>query len=146
MTEKRSPAPGGARDVFGGRRVSAARRTIAATAEALHGAFTVDELHAAVRDREPGVGMATVYRAVAAMTAAGSLAPVGNRDGSTLYAFCVGGEHHHHLVCTGCGTVVGIACPVDRSLELAARSAGYAVTGHEVTLYGICSACAEKDD
>jgi Fur family ferric uptake transcriptional regulator len=126
--------------------VSAARRSIARAAAAFRGAFTVEELYASVTGSEPGVGMATVYRAVAAMSTAGSLAPVGARDGSTLYALCAGGSHHHHLVCTGCGTVAGIACPIDRSLEKAAREAGYTVTGHEVTLYGLCSACSGERD
>jgi len=137
-----APDPFETRDLFGGRRVSAARRTIAHAATELHGAFTVEELHAAVLRTEANVGIATVYRAVAAMSAAGSLAPVGYRDGSALYALCTGGAHHHHLVCTDCGTVVGVACPIDRSLERAASDAGYTVTGHEVTLYGLCGTCS----
>lgn len=146
VTHIHTPAPAEVRDLFGERRVSAARHTIARAAAALHGAFTVEELHASATRSEPGVGMATVYRAVAAMSAAGSLAPVGYRDGSALYALCAGGTHHHHLVCTGCGTVVGIACPVDQSLERAARQAGYTVTGHEVTLHGLCRSCSGKRD
>jgi len=134
------------RDLFGGCRVSAARRVIAGAATALHGAFTVEDLHASATLTDAGIGMATVYRAVASMTTAGSLAPVGYRNGSTLYALCTGGEHHHHIVCTGCGTVVGIACPINRALESAARRAGYTVTAHEVTLYGLCTSCSGKRD
>ncbi len=133
-------------DLFGDRRVSAARRIIAQATSALHGAFTVEDLHASVVRAEASVGLATVYRAVAAMLAAESLVPVGYRDGSALYALCVGGAHHHHLVCTGCGTVAGIACPIDRALEHAAFEAGYTVTGHEITLYGLCRTCAGKRD
>jgi len=129
-------------DLFGGSRLSAARRVIAEAVRSLGGAFTAEELHAAVSATRAGIGVATVYRAVAAMSAAGALAPVGSRDGSTLYALCAGGDHHHHLVCTGCGTVVGIACPVDGSLLRSAENAGYTVTAHEVTLYGLCAACA----
>lgn len=132
--------------LFGGARVSAARRAITGAIDSLGGAFTADELHAAVSATHAGIGVSTVYRAVAAMTASGSLAPVGTRDGSTLYALCAGGEHHHHLVCTGCGTVVGIACPVDGSLLRSAEKAGYTVTAHEVTLYGLCAACSGERD
>jgi Fur family ferric uptake transcriptional regulator len=146
VTAIHTSPPAGVRDLFGSRRVSAARHTIADAAAALDGAFTVDELHASVTRAEPGIGIATVYRAVSAMVGAGSLAPVGYRDGSALYALCAGGAHHHHLVCTGCGTVVGMACPVDRSLETAARQAGYTVTGHEVTLWGLCGSCSGTRD
>lgn len=146
MTHIHAPEALDARDLFGGHRVSTARRTIARAAASLHGAFTVEDLHASVVRAEANVGVATVYRAVAAMLAAGSLAPVGYRDGSALYALCVGGAHHHHLVCTGCGTVAGIACPIDGALEIAAREAGYTVTGHEITLYGLCRTCAGECD
>jgi Fur family ferric uptake transcriptional regulator len=146
LTTSHTTSTVGVRDLFGGRRVSAARRTIADAAATIHGAFTVEQLHAVVQLSAPGIGIATVYRAVAAMSAASSLAPVGYRVGSALWALCPGGTHHHHLVCTGCGTVVGIACPVDRSLEDAARKTGYTVTGHEVTLYGLCRSCVGECD
>ncbi|KAF0208189.1 MAG: transcriptional repressor [Actinomycetota bacterium] len=146
MATSHTQSTAGVRDLYGGRRVSAARRTIADAAALIRGAFTVEQLHDAVQLSEPGIGIATVYRAVAAMSATGSVAPVGYRAGSALYALCPGGTHHHHLVCTGCGSVVGIACPVDRSLEDAARKTGYTVTGHEVTLYGLCRSCAGECD
>ncbi|TDB36964.1 MAG: transcriptional repressor [Actinobacteria bacterium] len=141
-----APAALLANELFGGSRLSVARRAIAEAVRSLGGAFTAEELHEAVASSREGIGVATVYRAVAAMTAAGSLAPVGSRKGSTLYALCAGGDHHHHLVCTGCGTVVGIACPVDGSLMRSAEDAGYTVTAHEVTLYGLCAACTRARD
>ena len=130
--------------LYGGGRVSAARRAIATALGTIDAAFTVEDLHAAVLATQAGIGVATVYRAVGAMAATGSVAPVGTRDGSTLYARCAGGSHHHHLVCTGCGAVVGIACPVDSALLHSAEKAGYTVTAHEVTLYGLCSTCAKE--
>ncbi|PKQ19921.1 MAG: hypothetical protein CVT66_07820 [Actinobacteria bacterium HGW-Actinobacteria-6] len=137
----KAPSP----DLFGGQRLSAARRRIAAAVPSIGGAFTAEDLHEVVSAGDgPGIGVATVYRAVSAMTAAGSLAAVGARDGSTLYALCTGGEHHHHLVCTGCGIVVGIGCPIDGALRRSAEEAGYTVTSHEVTLYGLCRACAKE--
>jgi Fur family ferric uptake transcriptional regulator len=140
-THQHAPLP----DLFGGRRMSAARLRIAASVPSIGGAFTAEDLHEVVSAGDgPGIGVATVYRAVAAMTAAGSLAAVGARDGSTLYALCTGGEHHHHLVCTGCGTVVGIGCPIDGALRRSAEEAGYTVTSHEVTLYGLCRDCSGK--
>lgn len=134
-------------DIFGGTRMSAARRRIADAVGALGCAFTAEDLHAAVADAGgSGIGVATVYRAVSAMADAGSLAPVGSRDGSTLYALCRGGEHHHHLVCTGCGAVAGIECPLGGEVERSAAAAGYTVTEHEITLYGLCAGCAGKRD
>jgi len=130
---RRSPyAPG---------RMTAQRRAIAEAARGLRRAFTVEELHAAALARFPGLGMATVYRATTALAAVGTLTQVGERDGGALYAFCDRGDHHHHLVCTGCGRIAGMECPLDTTALAAADSAGFTVTGHEITVYGLCHSC-----
>ncbi|MHB1342315.1 MAG: Fur family transcriptional regulator [Coriobacteriia bacterium] len=128
---------------YGARRVSAARKAIAEIAAGLPGAFSVEGLWAKVTDVMPGVGLATVYRAVNAMLDTAYIAPVGASGGTALYAVCAGGAHHHHLVCTACGAVAGIACPVDGGLASTARSVGYTLTSHEITLYGVCRACSK---
>lgn len=137
-----APTTDNARRAYGTARVSAARRDIAGAVAGFPGAFSVEDLHREVSRTSPGIGVATVYRAVAAMSRSGHLAAVGTRDGTTLWAVCGGGAHHHHLVCTSCGAVTGVACPLESGLIAAADGAGYTLTGHEITLYGVCGACA----
>jgi len=132
------------RGAYGASRVSQARRAIAEAAVAMSGAFTVEDLHAHLVRTARGVGLATVYRAIAAMLGSGFLATVGTRSGIALYARCAGGDHHHHLVCTGCGTVAAVDCPLDRAVLAAAGRAGYTITDHEVVLYGLCGACDDS--
>jgi len=127
--------------LYGGGRMSAQRAIIADAVLGLPGAFTAEELHRAVTALSPGVGLATAYRALAAMQAAGTLTVVGNRDGSALLARCDRHDHHHHLVCTTCASVVAIDCPLGDATLAAAERAGHLVTRHEITLYGLCSAC-----
>lgn len=122
---------------YGTRRVSMARAAIADAAAGMAGAFTAESLHAQVVARRPGIGLATVYRAVAAMADAGYLARVGERDGAALYAVCGHGGHHHHAVCERCGTVTPVACAFVPN----ALPSGFAVTRHEVAIYGVCPAC-----
>lgn len=129
------------RALYGGGRLSAQRALIAEVVTTLPGAFTADELHAAVARIAPGVGLATVYRALAAMHAAGSVTAVGERAGSALLARCNRHDHHHHLVCTACGTVVGVECPLGAETLASAERAGHLVTRHEITLYGLCATC-----
>lgn len=129
------------RSAYGASRVSLARRAITEAVVTISGAFTVEDLHARLTGTSDGVGLATVYRAVAAMLDSGFLATVGTRSGVALYARCGGGDHHHHLVCTGCGTVAAVDCPLDARLQAAASRSGYTITGHEVVLYGLCAAC-----
>lgn len=127
---------------YGAGRVTAPRRLIADTALRLNRAFTIDELAEAVRRIDPRhAATATVYRAVAAMEASGFLARVGVRDGAALFAHCGdSAHHHHHVVCDSCGKIAHAACPLPE-VETG-RSAGFIITRHEVTLYGLCPACA----
>lgn len=130
------------RTAYGTGRVTAPRRLIASTASQLDRAFTIDELADAVRHADPRhAATATVYRAVAAMEASGFLVRVGQRDGATLFARCGdSARHHHHVVCDSCGKIAHAACPLPE-VESGA-TAGFIITRHEVTLYGLCPACA----
>ena len=100
-------------------------------------------LAASVRAADPSIGTATVYRAVAAMLGSGWIERVGERDGSVLYAICASGGHHHHVVCDGCGKVATTTCPVRVDAGSADERDGFVITRHEVTLYGLCPACAD---
>jgi Fur family transcriptional regulator, ferric uptake regulator len=126
------------RAAFGEGRVSAQRVTIARVTRDADGAFSADDLFAAVRRESPGVGMATVYRAVAAMEAAGFIEAVGARGNATLYLHCPHEGHHHHVVCTGCGAVAAAECSV---VDSAVGTDGFIITGHDLTLYGLCPRC-----
>jgi len=123
--------------------MSSARSAIADAAARMGGAFTAEALHARVVEARPGIGLATVYRAVAAMADAGYLARVGDRDGAALYAVCSDHDgHHHHAVCERCGAVTPVACAFVPS----ALPAGFVATRHEVAIYGLCEECRDAED
>ena len=56
-------------------------------------------------------------------------------------------EHHHHLICDGCGAVVDftLGAELERRLESAfaatADNVGFAPTHHVVDVYGTCTRC-----
>ncbi len=132
---------------YGGGRLSAQRRAIAATICELPGAFTVEELTAASSQGRGGAraGTATVYRAVGALEASGWLERVGERDGRALFTRCSAGDHHHHhLVCERCGHTEPTNCPVAVAPDDPSTRGGFVVTRHEVTLYGLCARCAAR--
>jgi len=133
---------------YGSARRSPQRESIARAAQSIAGAFSVDTLVTRVRESDPGVGAATVYRAVASMVEHGYLESVGEHDGRTLYLHCGADEHHHHLVCTGCGSFTPVPCPLDDHAIHHAAEEGFVITHHEVSVYGLCASClrlAESD-
>ena len=128
---------------FGSGRMTAQRAAIAASAEQMGCVFTVDDLAVAARESDATVGIATVYRAVSAMEASGWLERVGERAGSALFARCSAGDHHHHhLICTDCGRLEPAECPLEAIAASGETASGFVVTGHDVTLYGLCPDCA----
>jgi Fur family ferric uptake transcriptional regulator len=132
---------------FGSGRMTTQRATIIDAADLMGCAFSVDDLAVAVRAHDASLGLATVYRAVSAMEASGWLERVGERSGSALYARCpAAGHHHHHLICTGCGRLEPANCPLGTVADDVATASGFVLTGHDVTLYGLCPDCASSGE
>ena len=56
-----------------------------------------------------------------------------------------GSQHHHHLVCDGCGELVPFHDEqLERAIAGVARRVAFDVSDHDVTLRGMCSRCAAK--
>jgi Fur family transcriptional regulator, ferric uptake regulator len=55
------------------------------------------------------------------------------------------GEHHHHLVCDGCGLVMPFSDPgLERAIRSLSDRVPLAVSEHEIVLHGACPDC--RDD
>ena len=103
--------------------------------------FTIDDLWQMLRQMEPRLGRATVYRAVEMLFSLGLLDRIEFADGTHHYRVC-GGVHHHHLTCTQCHLVVevNICLPVDQFTSIG-KQTDFAIEGHSITLFGRCPAC-----
>lgn len=101
----------------------------------------------------PDLPQSSVYRNVTNLLDAGVLRRVSGADdhGRIELAEELSG-HHHHLICTNCGTVEDFdAFPeLERAVEEATRRAahlyGYAITEHRLELFGSCPACTATHD
>jgi Fur family transcriptional regulator, ferric uptake regulator len=52
-------------------------------------------------------------------------------------------EHHHHLACDECGTVMPFSdAGLERAIEVLSRRVPLAVSDHEIVLHGACQDCA----
>jgi len=99
-----------------------------------------DLLEAASR-RSPGLGLATVYRALKRLAAAGEVRKV-EVAGLPPHYECLSEGHHHFFVCENC----------QRMFDLEGCSAGlkqlmppgFRMRSHEIVIYGACRECAES--
>jgi Fur family transcriptional regulator, ferric uptake regulator len=93
------------------------------------------------RRRAPGLGERTAERTVALLVDRGAVDAIARPGGEVVYRLC-GHGHHHHLVCTSCGSVAELAeCEVDDWAAGQAARHGFLVEGHDVTVHGRCAAC-----
>lgn len=103
--------------------------------------LTPQELHAQIIEKHPDIGLVTVYRTLDVLNGLGLLChfqPEGNAR-----SFKVGPpEHHHHLVCRGCGEVVDFTgkCPTELKTSLE-QETGFLITDHQLEFAGYCRAC-----
>ncbi|WP_099021149.1 Fur family transcriptional regulator [Mycolicibacterium palauense] len=124
-----------------GVRATRQRAAIAALLDDSSEFRSAQALHVELRQRGNEIGLATVYRALQTMVAAGLVDSVRTDAGESLYRRC-SQHHHHHLVCRSCGATVEVA---GRSVEMwaanVARKHGFTDTSHTVEVFGVCAAC-----
>ena len=96
--------------------------------------------------RLPGVGRATIYRALEQLEDLGLIQRVDVKgDAAGFERVDPSGHHHHHIVCEQCGRVVAFE---DENLEQAilklAERPDFNVSSHDVTLRGECVTCRRR--
>ena len=102
---------------------------------------SAQDLHASLRGAGAKVGLATVYRTLAAMAAAGEIDTLRTDEGEAVYRQCSTG-HHHHLVCRSCGRTVEIEGPaVERWADAVAAEHGFTEVEHTLEIFGTCADC-----
>ncbi|MCR2813961.1 transcriptional repressor [Microbacterium sp. zg.Y1090] len=110
------------------------------------GFVSAQALHATLRDENTGIGLATVYRALAGLAAAGDADQLQSPEGEALYRACSTDGHHHHLICRRCGRTVEIAATdVEQWARRTAAQHGFTQAEHVVDIFGLCAACTTAD-
>lgn len=108
-----------------------------------HRHLNVDELHRLVREKDPTIGYATVYRTLKLLERYGLVNCSNFGDGTARYEVNEGSEDHHdHLICTDCGDIVEFENDAIEALQKeVAVALGFQLTSHRMDLFGVCPAC-----
>ncbi|HEX3394422.1 MAG TPA: Fur family transcriptional regulator [Acidimicrobiales bacterium] len=96
-----------------------------------------------------GVPQSSAYRNLTVLIDAGVVRRLAGADDLGRFELSeeLTGEHHHHLVCVACGTVVDVtASPLlERALsdagQVVADETGFVITDHRIDLVGCCPDC-----
>ena len=138
----RQNAPLATRIRSGGGRLTKQKLLVAELLAEAKQALSAQEVYARLHARRPGLGRATVYRALEEQVA-GGMAQRLEREGHVYAYVACSPEHHHHVVCARCGRSADIdetlVRPLIRSVR---RETGFDVDHARLDLYGLCARCA----
>ncbi len=111
----------------------------------MNGHLSVEEVWAKVRQDDARVSVATVYRTMKLLSESGLAHSRNFGDGQTRYEPAIGREHHDHLICTGCGTIIEFENDqIERMQDAVAKRHGFKVSSHKMELYGLCKSCQKS--
>jgi Fur family transcriptional regulator, ferric uptake regulator len=106
------------------------------------GHFDADRLYLAMKGSGSKVSRATVYNTIEKLRACGILAQYRFSGRPATYELTYDVQPHHHMICTGCGSIEEF---IDKRVDRLARDAA-ATMDHQLEdailhIYGLCPAC-----
>lgn len=103
--------------------------------------LSAEMIYQLLKDSGEEVNLATVYRVLAQFVEAGLVNRHYFEGGHSVYELD-DGDHHDHLVCVHCGRVEEFVDPIiEQHQNAIAKKAGFTITDHCLTIYGLCEAC-----
>jgi len=104
---------------------------------------TADELYARVKKRLPRISLATVYRNLEILSAAGMIRKLEISGRQKRFDWEL--SDHNHIYCVQCHRVDNIELEKTDTLPVQADlHKGYEITGCRIEFYGVCPSCQKK--
>lgn len=100
-----------------------------------------EDIYRRLGEQKAEVGLATVYRVLSQLEAAGLLLRQTFESGKAVFELNEG-PHHDHLICLQCGRVDEFSNePIEALQREVAQVHGYQLAEHRLALYGHCGGC-----
>lgn len=104
---------------------------------------TAVDVFTRVREKMPGISLATVYNCLDTLTTCGLVKTVNLDRGPARY--CPNLEDHAHFHCEKCGTVIDLPLRSEQKpTSIWELPENLSITAHEVAFRGTCPTCAGK--
>jgi Fur family ferric uptake transcriptional regulator len=115
------------------------RSTIVQVFFRMRGHISVEELLREVKQVNPKIGYATVYRTLHLLVESGLVEERRFGDGLARYEGRSEVEHHDHMICLECGQIFEFFNPRLEALqEKLAEENNFKIYRHRLELYGVC--------
>ena len=118
------------------------------------GHLSAKEIYTAIFSRSPRIGLTTVYRTLDLLERAGLVHRINMPDGQSRFELKSRDkeDHHHHLICAGCGIIINYRDFVREELELIKKIEGilsrrnnFVIQSHNIEFLGLCENCRPSD-
>lgn len=110
--------------------------------------MSAEDIFAMVKDENPDIGLATVYRSLELFTSLELLKKLDFGDGRSRYELNDRNlkHSHHHLICLGCGRVVEFSYDfLDGLKDKIEQEDGFQIVDSQLKVYGYCRECQKKN-
>tara|TARA_Y100001960_G_C14782785_1_gene888136 strand:- start:4262 stop:4675 length:414 start_codon:yes stop_codon:yes gene_type:complete len=99
--------------------------------------LSIDDILNKVKEEDPDVGIATVYRTLKLLEDNNYIAKHVFKNNTIVYENTYSKKHHHHLVDIESEKILEFDCSdIDPLLKKRAEELGYEMTGHIIEIYG----------
>jgi Fur family ferric uptake transcriptional regulator len=114
------------------------------------GHLSAKDIYAALYPAYPGLGLTTIYRTLELLHRLGIVQKVTSGDGQGRFELRSDNprDHHHHLICTRCGTIINYRDFVQEELELVKKTEealtkkyDFVIKDHNIEFSGLCAKC-----
>jgi Fur family transcriptional regulator, ferric uptake regulator len=129
-----------------GQRWTRGRRSVVGVMARASAPVSVPELQALVG---PSIPLSTLYRIISDLLAARVLIKLEFAEGFARFELDDAlSTHHHHLVCTECGTVIDLELAdletvLDGTSATIRKRTGFKVASHRLDFFGLCAVCVK---
>lgn len=102
--------------------------------------ISAQDLYVKLRHQHQNLGLATIYRALKALTLRGLVQTRISANGEFLYNLVE--DHQHYLTCLQCGKSISVEdCPVCQLEATLRQSQPFTIYYHTLEFFGLCSPC-----
>jgi len=102
--------------------------------------WEADDVAYALKEEGVQIGIATVYRGLAALAEQGLIESIQLADKKRYER--ANKAHHDHLICTDCGAIEEFCEPkIEFLQDKVAAERGFKIEGHQLLLFGLCKTC-----
>ncbi len=124
-----------------GYKLTPQRQAVIQAITSTHDHLTPATIYRKVHQDHPNIGLVTVYRTLEILAELELICEL--HAGGTCRSYTISApEHHHHLICSNCGTVVDFTSHDLGELEQSlSEESGFRIDGHLLEFVGFCQAC-----